>query len=187
MNDDNSSKPVSAHPKFKELVDDLGIREQLDSEKGYGDIPEYKEFSYLDSSSTSQEMYNMHFISGVFAYYGLNTIPVHDDVHGCDFFLYSPDRKVYKVQLKSRITVSKKYLNDKDLLIAFPDKIRKKWFLVNHIQLIHIIDTAKSKDCLKGSKYVFDKGDWSSNRIDQELYEALKKYEIPLPYPYIIN
>lgn len=62
MDDDNSNKPVSAHPKFKELVDDLGIREQLDSEKGDGDIPEYKEFSYLDSSSTAQEMYNMHFI-----------------------------------------------------------------------------------------------------------------------------
>ena len=85
-------------------------------------------------NSKQKEIFNFQKISGVLADYGYNCIKLADDWQGADFLAYHKDgTSTLKVQLKSRITVDKKYI-DKELFIAFP--YRGYWYLIPHNTLI---------------------------------------------------
>ena len=61
-------------------------------------------------NSRQKEIFNFQKISGVLADYGFSCIKLADDWQGADFLAYHEDRLVtLKVQLKSRLTIDKKY------------------------------------------------------------------------------
>jgi hypothetical protein len=95
---------------------------------------ELHRISYTDLNSRQQEIYNFHKVAALLAEYGFNCIKLSDDWQGADFLAYHKDGKdTLKVQLKSRMTIDKKYLG-KGLYIAFP--AQGSWCLVEHDVLV---------------------------------------------------
>ena len=88
---------------------------------------------YNNLSARKKEIFNFQKLASIFADYGFNCIKLSDDWEGADFLAYQ-DLITLKVQLKSSIMISKKYL-DKDLYIAFriDDRdINSDWCLIKH-------------------------------------------------------
>jgi hypothetical protein len=82
---------------------------------------------YESLNSRQKEIFNFQKISGVLAEYGFNCIKLADDWQGADFLAYHNDRlDTLKVQLKSRLTIDKKY-EGKELFVAFP--FNGHWYL----------------------------------------------------------
>lgn len=81
-----------------------------------------------------QEIFNFQKLSGILADYGFNCIKLADDWQGADFLAYHKDGfDTLKVQLKSRVTIDKKY-RGKELFVAFP--FNGDWYLVGHDELV---------------------------------------------------
>ena len=79
----------------------------------------FEKVSYSKLNSKQKENYNFHRLAALLASFGFNCIWLNDDVHGADLLALSTKGDVFKIQLKSRLTFDKKYL-DKNLYIAFP-------------------------------------------------------------------
>jgi hypothetical protein len=93
---------------------------------------------YTELNSRQQEIFNFQKIAARLADYGFNCIKLADDWQGADFLAYHKDGdNTLKVQLKSRLTISKKYL-DKSLFIAFP--INGDWYLMGHDVLVALVE-----------------------------------------------
>ncbi|PTQ12103.1 hypothetical protein CLG96_05930 [Sphingomonas oleivorans] len=79
-------------------------------------------------------------------------LPVYDP--GIDLILYSEATDdVQKVQLKSRLTIAKKY-QGRSIAIAFPD--RGSWYLVPHDELVRIAEAhgyTASRSWIHGNEY----------------------------------
>jgi len=96
-----------------------------------------RKVSYAKLNSRQQEVFNFQKVAGHLAEYGFNCIKLADDWQGADFLAYHKDgNSTLKVQLKSRVVVSKRYLG-KSLFIAFP--IRGEWHLAEHDHLVALI------------------------------------------------
>lgn len=84
------------------------------------------------------------------------------DDNGADFTAIKYDSStIYKIQLKSRVTLNSKY-EDKDLCIAFPlnsKKPEKDWVIVKYTDLKEIFGNQKS--------YV-EKGSWSTPSVPKK-------------------
>jgi len=81
----------------------------------------HKKIGYKNLNSRQKESYNFQKVSGILADYGYTTIRLSDDWEGADFLAKHVDGEtILKVQLKSRLTISKKYIG-KDIYICFPD------------------------------------------------------------------
>lgn len=80
----------------------------------------FNKIIYSELSPRQKEIYNFQKISAYLADYGFNCIKLSDDWNGADFLAYHLNGKdTLRIQLKSRITIDKKYIN-KNLHIAFP-------------------------------------------------------------------
>lgn len=74
---------------------------------------------YTDLNARQKENYNFHKIAAVLADYGYYCMWLNDDWQGADFIANHIDgRGSLKVQLKSRLTIDRKYIG-KDIHIAF--------------------------------------------------------------------
>lgn len=126
-------------------------------------------------SPKQREAFNYQKISAILADYGYLTIRLADDWCGADFIAQHIDGSYLKVQLKSRLTVEKKYEN-KDLWICFPSK--DNWFIFPHDTIVKILRTKKMRPISKtydsGGKYC-----WSS--LSNELTNLLKEYRVEIP------
>ena len=72
----------------------------------------FKKIIYSKLNSRQKENYNYQKVSSVLADYGFQTIKLSDDWKGADFLAQHTDGKTsLKIQLKSRLTLDKKYLN----------------------------------------------------------------------------
>jgi len=92
---------------------------------------------YSDLNSRQKEIYNFHKVAGLLADYGFNCMKLSDDWQGADFLAYHKDGKdTLKVQLKSRLTIDKKYIG-KGLYVAFPAK--NSWCLIKHDTLVELV------------------------------------------------
>ena len=92
---------------------------------------------YESLKPRQKEIFNFQKLSGVLADYGFNCIKLADDWQGADFLAYHKDGlDTLKVQLKSRLTIAKKY-QGKDLYLAFPH--HGHWYLVEHDTLIEMV------------------------------------------------
>ncbi len=87
---------------------------------------------YETLNSRQKENYNFQKASAVLADYGFVTLRLSDDWQGADSIAHhvSGDLSL-KVQLKSRLTVAKKYEN-KDIWICFNYRYRSAWYLFLH-------------------------------------------------------
>lgn len=98
---------------------------------------DYEPIEYEELSSAQKENYNYQKICAVLADYGFSTIRLTDDWEGADFIAQHAGSDTFlKVQLKGRLTFSKKYIG-KDLHIAFPD--RGDWYLVPNDEVLEEI------------------------------------------------
>ena len=83
---------------------------------------------YSELTAKQSEIYNFQKVASLLADYGFNCIKLSDDWQGADFLAYHKDgNETLKVQLKSRITIDKKYLG-RGLYITFPAK--RAWYLM---------------------------------------------------------
>ena len=90
---------------------------------------------YEDLNGKQKEIYNFQKVSAELADYGFNCIKLADDWQGADFLAYHKDgNDTLKVQLKGRLTISKKYIG-KEIHMAFP--CGGHWYLLSHESLIN--------------------------------------------------
>ncbi|MGB3317241.1 MAG: hypothetical protein WBB85_22875 [Albidovulum sp.] len=79
----------------------------------------FEEIDYRDLNSRQKENYNFQKVAARLANYGFNCLRLTDDWQGADFIACHIDGEtVLKVQLKSRLTIDKKYVG-KAIYIAF--------------------------------------------------------------------
>ena len=81
----------------------------------------FKKVNYDDLKARQQENFNFQKMAGRLADYGFNCMKLSDDWQGADFLAYHLNGEdSLKVQLKSRVTIQKKYIG-KSIHIGFFD------------------------------------------------------------------
>ena len=97
-----------------------------------------EKIKYPRLSPRQQENYNYTKVASALAEYGFQTIKLSDDWQTADFIAQHIDKKTFlKVQLKSKLCISKKYTN-KDLWICFREK--NHFYLYPHAEVMeHIL------------------------------------------------
>jgi hypothetical protein len=113
--------------------------------------------SYDQLNARQKETYNFHRAAARLALYGYNSILLSDDWLGADFIAYHLNgRDFYRVQLKGRMTLDRKYLG-KGLYIAFFDA--ERLFVYPHDEVAQAVDaTAGIRDTSswsEGGKYTW--------------------------------
>ena len=114
---------------------------------------EFKRIEFKKLSAKQKEIYNFQKSAAVLAEYGFNCIKLADDWQGADFLAYHKDGgTTLKVQLKSRVTIYKKY-KGKGIWMNFP--IEGVWYLVPHDDLLELVPSKwlKSESWLKHDWY----------------------------------
>ena len=125
--------------------------------------------SYGNLNSKQKEIYNFQKVAGLLADYGFNCIKLADDWQGADFLAYHKDGSdTLKVQLKSRVTIDKKYTN-KAVFVAFP--ISESWYLIEHDVLVDLI--GENTSWLTTESWLND-GNYSSAKPSKKLIAALE-------------
>jgi len=96
---------------------------------------EFERIDYRkDLNAKQKENYNFQKVSAVLADYGFVTLRLSDDWLGADFIALHKSGRSLRVQLKARLSFSKKYCDSDDLYIAFP--FAGEWYLYNHNELL---------------------------------------------------
>jgi hypothetical protein len=128
---------------------------------------------YESLNSKQKETYNYHKVSAVLADYGYFTMRVTDDWESADFIAMNCiDKSFIKVQLKGRLTFSKKY-KDKDLYITFEDKKTHIWYLYPHDILLNKLYENTNREL------AWDKnGDYSFPSLSKLSNEILEQYKL---------
>lgn len=130
----------------------------------------FKKIDYRKLNSKQKEIFNFQKVAGILADYGYNCIKLADDWQGADFLAYHKDgNETLLVQLKSRLTIDKKY-EGKELYITFP--IGKKWCLILHDELLKKASTYTN--WLNTDSWI-EKGSYSSANPNKTYLESLKK------------
>jgi frataxin-like iron-binding protein CyaY len=130
---------------------------------------EFQHINYKTLNARQKEQFNFQKIAGVLADYGFNCIKLADDWQGADFLAYHKDKDTtLKVQLKSRITIAKKY-HGKDLWIAFPHD--GFWYLIEHDQLVDKVQ--EYTNWLGSNSWLPKDGEYNSVCINSELLRSL--------------
>jgi len=128
---------------------------------------------YKGLNAKQQENYNMLKLGAVVADYGFDLIRLNDDWQGADCIANNIDGSTYlKVQLKSRLTIDKKYI-EKDLYIAFRNG--GDWYLYPHDELIeklHINSVA-----LHTSSWT-ENGHYSWPKLSVQLVKIIEPYKL---------
>ena len=129
---------------------------------------------YAKLNSRQQENFNYQKISAVLADYGFVTIRLSDDWQGADFIAQHIDGETFvKVQLKGRLTFSKKYIG-KNLFIAFHTK--GDWFLYPHDELMNVVLAQTGIGATLSWKK--KRGGYSFPKLSRQLRELLAPYRI---------
>jgi len=128
---------------------------------------------YSGLNARQQENYNYQKVSGVLADFGFVTLRLSDDWQGADFIAQHIDGETFlKIQLKSRLTFSKKYLG-KDIYIAF--QANGEWYLFPHDELMEKVLTETNIGNTGSWK---THGGYSFPGLSQHLRELLSAYKI---------
>lgn len=128
---------------------------------------------YDDLNSKQKEIYNFQKSAANLADYGFNCIKLADDWGGADFLAYHKDgNKTLRVQLKSRLTIDKKYCG-RGLWMNFP--ARGNWYLIEHDELVRIV--GQTTTWLESSSWR-DDGAYNSGSPSQKLLEKLETHRV---------
>ena len=143
-----------------------------------GGLNGIKKIEYESLKSKSKEQYNFQKVSAVLADYGYATIKLSDDWKGADFIAQSmKNGEFFKIQLKGRFTIAKKYVDYKDLYIAFPMDIKAgQWCIYPHNEVLGLLKEAGLY--LNTKSWEEDDGTWHTPKIPSQLKTLLKKYMI---------
>jgi len=132
-----------------------------------------KKINYSELNARQKEIYRFQKFAAHLAEYGFNCIKLADDWLGADFIAYHKDGKeTFRVQLKSRLTIDKKYL-DKNLWIAFP--YRDVWYLVEHDVLVKLVQ--RHTNWTNTASWL-DRGLYHSAAPNSSLLNALSDYVV---------
>ena len=128
---------------------------------------------YESLNSKQKETYNYHKISAVLADYGYFTMRVTDDWESADFIAMNCiDKSFIKVQLKGRLTFSKKYKN-KELFITFEDKKTNIWYLYPHDEILNNFSKNTNREL------AWDKnGEYSFPSLSKQTNMLLEQYKL---------
>jgi len=132
-------------------------------------------FIKIDPSTLSgrqKEAYNFQKVSAVLADYGYQTIKLSDDWGGVDFIAQHLNGTFFKIQLKGRLTVHKKY-EGKDIWMCFPSE--DAWYLYPHDIVLDKLKTEKRNSIQK----TYEEGDgYSFPSLSSELRDMLTDFKI---------
>ena len=124
---------------------------------------------YNELNGKQKEVYNFQKVSSRLAEYGFNCIKLADDWQGADFLAYHKDgENTLKVQLKSRLTIAKKYVG-KDIFMAF--SVESDWYLIEHEVLVQ--EAALNTKWLESASWKTG-GEYSSAKPSQKLMLAIR-------------
>lgn len=134
----------------------------------------FEKVHYKDLTAKQKELFNFQKIAATLADFGFNCIKLADDWQGADFLAYQfNDKSTLKVQLKSRVTIKRKYCG-KGLWIAFPHK--RHWYLIEHDLLVSKI--GKSTIWLNSKSWKERRDGYSSASINPKLLASLSGYKL---------
>ena len=132
------------------------------------------EINYSELNSPQKEIYNFQKVAALLAEYGFNCIKLTDDWGGADFLADHIDGYTHKVQLKSRITINKKYENNgNDFFMTFP--IDGNWYYIRHKNLVKLVK--EHSTWLESNSWQED-DQYHSKRGNSDLRAALKEYRL---------
>ena len=128
---------------------------------------------YSQLNPRQQEAFNFQKVAGLLADYGFNCIKLADDWQGADFLAYHKDgNRTLKVQLKSRLTIAKKY-QEKDIYVTFP--VGESWYCLEHDVLVAIV--AEKTTWLQSNSWK-SKGAYSSASPGAQLMTTLAEWKL---------
>lgn len=130
--------------------------------------------NYKELTPKQQESYNFQTVSAILADYGYSTIRLNDDWQGADFIAQHNEGQFLKVQLKGRLTLSKKYEN-KEIYICF--RYDNDWYLVNHDQLLQEFKKKYPDSFVKSSSWD-EKGYYSWGTPSKDILGILEEFKI---------
>ena len=130
-----------------------------------------QKLKYDDLSGKAKETWNFQKVSAHLVEYGFATNWLNVDFESADFVaVHFNGNDIIKVQLKSRVTISKKYMG-KDIYVCFP--LDDSFCLIQHEELIELV--GKNTNWLNSSSWVND-GGYSSANPNKELKEKLNSF-----------
>lgn len=133
-----------------------------------------RKISYGDLNARQKENYNFQKVSAVLADYGYCTLRLSDDWNGADFIaVHVSSKNSLNVQLKGRLTFSKKYL-DKNLWICFRYN-ESDWYLYPHDRLFYKLKTTMNFHNTPSWK---DEGLYGWKKLSPALLESLAEYKL---------
>ncbi len=129
--------------------------------------------AYGQLNARQKENYNFHKIAARLADFGFTSLRLSDDFEGADFVaLHVDGETLCRVQLKSRLTIDRKYLG-KGLYIAF--RLEDRVFVYPHDAFV---DRVLEKTSVGASKSWAEAGLYTWPRLSAGLEELLRDYEI---------
>ncbi len=135
----------------------------------------FKKINYKALNHRQKETYNFQKVSSVLADYGFATIQLNDDWQSASFLAQHIDGYTYlKVQLKSRLTFHKKYL-EKNIYICFPNQ--NNWYLFPHDDLLEFF-LEKNNGEINNSKSWMKTGSYTYNSLSKQNTCILEKYKL---------
>ena len=131
---------------------------------------------YEDLNGRQKENYNFLKVSAILADYGFMTIRLTDDWQSADFIAQHIDGETFlKVQLKSRLSFSKKYCR-KDLYVAFCHN--GDWYLYPHDKLL---DEVLNATGVAGTVSWSKRGSYSFPSLSKQMRAMLMPYRVGRP------
>jgi len=125
---------------------------------------------YEDLNAKAKEMYNFQKVAARLADYGFTCLWLTNDWQGADFIAVHLDGSTdLKVQLKARMTFSKKYIG-KDVYICF--RSGEKVFLYPHDEVL-----AQVEHRIFDQKWESE-GQWSTAKPNNDFRDLLSGYAI---------
>ncbi|HEY8872528.1 MAG TPA: hypothetical protein VIM52_05830 [Stellaceae bacterium] len=133
-----------------------------------------RKVDYQSLNGKQKEMFNFHKLAGILGDYGFSCIKLSDDWLGGDFLAcHINGFDIMKVQLKSRLTIDRKY-SGKNVFIAFP--ANHHWYLVEHDILVQKV-TQNSPSWLNTESWI-DVGCYHSANPGTALLQSLSGHRL---------
>ncbi len=135
--------------------------------------PLLKQIDYCELNARQKENYNYQKLSSVLADFGFITHRLSDDWNGADMIAQHIECDLFlKIQLKGRLTFSKKY-QEKDIWVAF--RRENIWYLYPHDPLLKIaLDTTN----ISNTDSWINRGGYSFPGIPNSLTTEISRYII---------
>lgn len=130
-----------------------------------------QKIEYSQLNARAKENFNAAKLASLMADYGYTCLRLSDDYNGADLIALRDGEDAMHIQLKSRLTVSKKY-GGKGLYMAFP--VADGWHVLPHDKLVQIA----SEHGYLGSKSWIEDGAYSTGKPSASLRHLLREYKL---------